>query len=779
MCAGRCPCAVVRERFATGRAILPAEKFWRVQVRIVRMRCSGSPLRALQKGSLLLALAVMHAVQPVSGASAAWNEKAIRDNLNLVAGWQMAHPKKHSPLDWTYGAFYSGLVQYGLALPEGGGLQELRRIGEKRQWATLPRLYHADNHAVGHAWLEMAMEDGNPAIAGKMRAVLDTVMMRPSSASLQFGTPGCQDRWCWSDALFMSPPVFAKMASYTGDFRYLDFMDREYKAACNYLFDGEEGLFFRDSRYFAMPAANGRKMFWSRGNGWVMAGLPLILRDMPLNRPERVFYVNLLKRMAAAVKQFQAPDGSWHASLMDPDEPPLKEMSGTLFMMYGLMWGVNQGYLNAADYLPVIRKAWQAACDAVDEEGALGWVQPIADKPGHYSEHDTEVYGSGAYLLAGTELRKWVIGQAHSDRKTVIVTNPLKAFRPRETVSVPWQGDHGRDASLLRVFDVRDGRVIPHQMADTDGDGRVDTLLFQSNMMAGGTRTFWVFESCSLGAARAEQVCFSRHVPERLDDFAWENDLTAHRIYGLAVSRPAPEGEGLVSSGTDVWSKRPGTRVINEFYQKGDYHRDHGKGLDMYNVGPGRGCGGIAVFRDGRAHVSGNWSRAATLYNGPVQTAFEVRYEPWDLGGGVRVAETRRVTLDAGSRFTRVCSTFRIEGDKKIRVGVGMDTGGKRNSYEAVAADRESGVLSAWSRPEKENGSFGTAVIAPWMPNGCEKDGEGCAYWTCDVGDGASFDWYMGAVWDKASAVKSPEQWVKEVQRVRECLRNPLRVKVH
>ena len=114
------------------------------------------------------------------------------------------------------------------------------------------------------------MEDGNPAAAEKIRAVLDKVMNRPSSASLQFLTPGCQDRWSWSDALFMSPPVFVKLAAYTGDRRYLEFMDREYKLTCDYLFDREEGLFFRDSRYFTVPAANGKKMFWSRGNGWVI-----------------------------------------------------------------------------------------------------------------------------------------------------------------------------------------------------------------------------------------------------------------------------------------------------------------------------------------------------------------------------------------------------------------------------------------------------------------------------------------------------------------------------
>lgn len=142
--------------------------------------------------------------------------------------------------------------------------------------------------------------------------------------------------------------------------------------------------------------------------------------------------------------------------------------------------------------------------------------------------------------------------------------------------------------------------------------------------------------------------------------------------------------------------------VINEFYKKGDYHRDRGNGLDMYHVGPGRGCGGIAVFRDGKAHVSSNWARVRTLYNGPVQTAFEVSYAPWNVGGGMKAAETRKVTLDAGSHFTRVRSSVTLNGgnSSEIRVGAGMDTGKKRNSYEVVTADREAGIVAGMEQAQ-------------------------------------------------------------------------------
>lgn len=199
----------------------------------------------------------------------------------------------------------------------------------------------------------------------------------------------------------------------------------------------------------------------------------------------------------------------------------------------------------------------------------------------------------------------------------------------------------------------------------------------------------------------------------------------------------------------------------------------------MYNVGPGRGCGGIAVFRDGKPHVSGNWASARTLYNGPVQTAFEVVYAPWDISGGVRVTETRKVTLDAASRFSKVRSTLTIQGAETVKAGVGMDTGKGRNDDETVTADRkDGGLITVWSRPRKNDGCFGTAVIVPWEPAGQAVVAEGCTYWMRNAVTGTPFDWYMGAVWDKASPIQSAAAWEEEVRRIREFIRRPLQVRV-
>ncbi len=693
-----------------------------------------------------------------------------------VAQWQLAHPK-HSPIDWTNGAFYSGLLQYGLSDPEGKGLDALREIGEKAQWGVGKRHYHADDHCVGHAWVELAALDGNPDAAAKIQSVLTKVKDHPSVAGLEFGSPKFSTRWFWCDALFMAPPTLTKLAGYTGDRSFLDFMDREFRNTADYLFDREAGLITRDSRYFKQKAANGKKLFWSRGNGWVLAGIPLVLRDMPRNWPNRPYYEDLFKRLARGLKGCQSEDGSWHASLLDPSDPPLKEMSGTLFITYGLIWGVNNGLLDPEEYLPVIKKAWKVANDCVDEDGLLGWVQPIADKPGRYSAKSNEVYGAGAYLLAGTELRKLVIAMEHPQKRSVSVTNPAPVFRPSETIEVDWSAED--KSGSLRVFDVRDGRVIPHQLVDVDQDGKVDKLLFQGDFYAGASRDYWIIsETRSLAPAPSPTVCFSRHVPERMDDFAWENDVTAHRLYGPMVSEPAPKGEGLVSSGADIWCKYGPGLVVDEFYRKGNYHANHGKGLDMYKVGPSRGAGGTAVLDGPIPKVSANWASVKNWYNGPVRTAFEITYAPWKIGNGT-VRERRLMTLDAGSPFTKVVSWFEFEGGADGKLAVGINTNPKVNGIASTIVDSQNGYVSIWGTPNGKKGKdgiIGSAIIVQ-NPSGDMLEHGSDTYLVSK--EQKRLVWYMGAMWNQASHLDSAAEWAQVVARQAQAAKVPLRVKLH
>jgi unsaturated rhamnogalacturonyl hydrolase len=174
----------------------------------------------------------------------------------------------------------------------------------------------------------------------------------------------------------------------------------------DFLYDKTEHLYFRDSSYFDRREANGRKVFWSRGNGWVFAGLVRVLEAMPADAPQRPRYVQLYRDMAAKLITIQQPDGLWRSSLLDPNAWPAKETSGTGFFCYGLAWGINHGLLDQAVYRPAVVKAWQGLVGCVHDDGMLGSVQPIGAAPDKVSPDLTENYGAGAFLLAGSEMLK-------------------------------------------------------------------------------------------------------------------------------------------------------------------------------------------------------------------------------------------------------------------------------------------------------------------------------------------------------------------------------------
>jgi unsaturated rhamnogalacturonyl hydrolase len=288
----------------------------------------------------------------------------------------------------------------------------LKETGEKNNWTYNHRLdtrarYHADDYCVGQMYIELFRKYKDPRMLDPIRNYLDQILQNPSKADMEFvftDTYWATERWSWCDALFMGPTVWAKMASETGDSKYLDFMYNEYKATTDYLYSKDDSLYFRDSRYFKQTEANGARMFWGRGNGWVFAGLPVIIRELPGNYQHKAYFEQIFKEMALKILSVQDEKGFWHASMLDPESYPNPEMSATGFFVYGLAWGINHGYLDKNTYMPAVIKGWNAMVDAVWPDGKVGWIQPIGENPKNVTREMTEVYGAGAFLLAGTEL---------------------------------------------------------------------------------------------------------------------------------------------------------------------------------------------------------------------------------------------------------------------------------------------------------------------------------------------------------------------------------------
>ena len=326
----------------------------------------------------------------------------VKTLMKRVADWQIANPNKeaeHDDLDWTHAALYMGMVDWAeLTEREDGDssyYKWLLRIGRRNHFQVGKWMYHADFIAVGQPFIDLYRKYGEVKMIAPVMARANWVVdnLPETTLELDYGRIETLSRWSWCDALFMAPPVYAKLYAQTLDKKYLNFLNREYKATYDYLYDKEEQLFYRDRRYFDRREVNGKKVFWGRGNGWVFGGLAEILQALPVDAG------------------LQSPDGYWHASLLDPESYPSPETSATGFIVYALAYGINEGLLDKDTFLPVVAKGWEALVRAVEPDGKLGYVQPIGADPRKVTRDMTEVYGVGAFLMAGCQIYRLTTAQ--------------------------------------------------------------------------------------------------------------------------------------------------------------------------------------------------------------------------------------------------------------------------------------------------------------------------------------------------------------------------------
>ncbi|MFA6126202.1 MAG: glycoside hydrolase family 88 protein [Bacteroidales bacterium] len=336
-----------------------------------------------------------------------FKKSVIKKRMTDAALWQLKHPK-HDRYDWTNGAFYAGLMAAYETTRSKEIYQALIKMGDDNGWKPGKRLHHADDYAICQTYIDLYRLTKDPKMIGPTIDSINKMMAVP------YPTGGIRKIcWWWCDALFMAPPALVKLGLTLGNKSYLDFNDRLYRETVDLLWNEEESLFARDLNYVwgfpekDLKEANGRKVFWSRGNGWVMGGLARILKELPVDYPNRGFYLDLFKNMAKRVASLQQSDGLWRASLLDPQSYPGGEASGSGFYCYAMAWGINNGILEKDVYLPVVEKAWAGLNSLLTAEGYVGWVQPIgADPQKNFSPASWEVYGTGAFLLAGSEVIK-------------------------------------------------------------------------------------------------------------------------------------------------------------------------------------------------------------------------------------------------------------------------------------------------------------------------------------------------------------------------------------
>jgi len=343
-------------------------------------------------------------------------QKEILHLMERVADWEIAHPGSANqppkdrddikPLGWVVSTFYTGLTALADRSANPRYADAIFELGERNNWNLESRPFAADDYEVAQNWIWAFDRRHDPRMIAAVRKRFDAIIAANLSGSLKMtaGPDGCFRRWCWCDALFMGPPGWVALSRATQDERYQAYADKEYRATTALLFDREVRLFYRDSSYFGKRGAHGEKIFWSRGNGWVYAGLARILSALPPNSPSRAYYQDLFVKMSAKLVSVQKRDGSWATSLLDPSPRTPPETSGTGFFTYGLAWGVHEGILKDPIYRKAAERGWSLLGEAVKSDGKLGWVQQVNSEPGAVGPDHTQPFGVGAFLLAGSAM---------------------------------------------------------------------------------------------------------------------------------------------------------------------------------------------------------------------------------------------------------------------------------------------------------------------------------------------------------------------------------------
>lgn len=348
---------------------------------------------------------------PYPGTENVLNREVILNIMRKAADWQLENPRfEVNPVNWHYGAFYTGLKALYELTGENRYKNELINVGQSNGWKPMDDIFHADRLTVIDTWAWLYELERNPKMIDKSKWALDIHLARRYNQATDVtfkNNPYRLEWWTWCDALFMAPPSFVRMWKVTGNKDYLEYMDTQWWKTSDYLYSQEDSLYYRDDRFFDKRTENDKKVFWSRGNGWVIAGLARILSLLPEDYTNLDKFEQQYKEMAHKLLSIQGDDGLWRVSLHDPEYLDIGESSGSAFYTFALAWGINNGLIEEK-YKSNVEKAWQALCDNVNKEGRLGYVQQVAGDPYPFYKHESHVYATGAFLLAGKEMYQLV-----------------------------------------------------------------------------------------------------------------------------------------------------------------------------------------------------------------------------------------------------------------------------------------------------------------------------------------------------------------------------------
>ena len=619
--------------------------------------------------------------------------------------------------------------------------------------------------------------------------------------------------WWWADALYMVMPVMTKMYHLTGDTKYLDKLHENFLWSDSLMWDKDAQLYYRDGKYIwpkVTTSCNKGKSFWARGDGWVLAGLAKVLADMPHDYRHRDIFVQRFQQLAEGVARCQQPGGYWSRSMLCEDDAPGPETSGTAFFCYGLLWGVNHGYLDNAQYSEVIEKAWQyLSHTALQADGSIGYVQPIGEKPDPTKIVDARSqapFGTGAWLLAACERVRYLDKTASRQHLPGAPRTADNSKSVNITVSNT-TADNRCDIIELPAKDIFSALGIGggRQILVLDGDNverpyqltRDGKLLIQTYIAPLSTINLTI----RCGEPKAARLdCNGRIYPDRSDDLAWENDKCAWRMYG-----PQMHGKGV--SGFDTFAKNVTYPIQDALYNseltsyainsrlkkagrgsewpqihrdRYTYHRDRGQGMDAYTVGNTLGAGAPALLDGDNLILPDVYEKAEITENGPLR--FTVRLQMYAQDG---IKETRIITQDKGTHLAKVEVTY---DGAKANTPVASGIVVHKSQPKAYVINKKEGYITysdALDTPQGQNGQLFIACYYPkkmkaikYQPLPEEKAGGiGHVLGVTTLSQEKTFTYYAGSAWSKYD-VPTMTVWEQLIRHYANNIKNPLKVTI-
>lgn len=339
----------------------------------------------------------------------------------------------------------------------------------------------------------------------------------------------------------------------------------------------------------------------------------------------------------------------------------------------------------------------------------------------------------------------------------------------------------GKQESAVRIIREGSGETQRTQWIDNNADGEADELLFMAEVAAGDATRYRLVIDSTLSEPESKVVAYSRFVPERTDDYTWENDKVAFRTYGPTGQREALEGVpgSTLSSGIDIWFKRTDESIIDKWYSEhlkspGYYHEDHGEGYDPYHVGASRGTGGSGIWVEDSLHVSQNFTAHRTIADGPLRTVFELDYDSWSAFG---VKETKRITLDLGTHFSKFEVT--VESDKALpnyAAGISL-----HNNEGQVSINEEKGWVRHWETIDGagvgEALVMDPAIIDSAFAHRTPTQDQSNLLVLLQP-EAQKVTYYAGFAWEKAGEIETEEAWEAHLEKFSSTLREPLTVEI-